>query len=118
MLLSRRLEREAHPEAEVSCIEQTTQRGGTGDLAVSIQRGDGSISVGGARSIGAGNREVRGVGDVQAFGAELHTQPLPYLEITEDAGIKIRRSRPAQRIEAAVPESGCCDGSEGRRIEP
>ena len=118
MLLGRRLEREAHPEAEVSRIEQPTQRGGARDLAVSIQRGDVSISVGGAGSIGAGNREVWCVGDVQAFGAELHTQPLPYLEITEHAGIKIRRSRPAQRIVAAVSKSGRSDGSEGRRIEP
>jgi hypothetical protein len=43
--LNPRLEREAHPEAEVSCIEQTTQRGGTRDLAVSVQRGDVSIRV-------------------------------------------------------------------------
>src|ERR1700722_10779383 len=113
MLLSRRLEREAHPEAEVSCIGETTERSYVSDLAVSIQRGDISIGVCGARGISAGNREVRRVGDVQAFGTELHTQPLPYLKITEDAGIKICRSRPAQRIEAAVPESGRSDWSEG-----
>jgi hypothetical protein len=42
-ILRRRLEREAHPETEVSCIEETAEWSYVCDLAVFIQRGDGSI---------------------------------------------------------------------------
>ena len=60
---------------------------------------------------------MRRVGDIEALSPELHTEALPDLKVTEDAGIHIGCARSTEIVETTGSEAGGGDWSECGRIE-
>src|ERR1700722_5442479 len=91
---------------------------GRRDLSISVQRLHAAIRIERRRSDGRARlSELRRVGQVEDFGAELQLEFLRQAEVPEQTGIGIKDAGAAQNIATAVAEAYRSDWREGRRVE-
>jgi hypothetical protein len=118
-ILSGSSEADSQSNAELPLIDSLARRAGrVCDFRKSSQIPNGSVRI----QIQIGNvssriREVRSVGEVEGFRAELYPPPLGGGKFPEDAEVPVRNTRPPHTVEAGGSEARLRHRGKGKRIE-